>query len=486
MASLNDEKTPLKTTPNTTEVLPEETSSSKKTLTIGEAMEELGCGFGSVLYTLAPYCFMITEGAEATVMAIASLILQCEWGLSTFWTSALQVVSMATAAICALFFSHLGDQFGRRPVMLWTISIVLAAGLLSGLSVNLWQIMVCRAFVGIGQGVGGGPAATFTAEMPTIKYRSLGMSSVGLGWGIGTALSSGLAYLTLGPYSWEGYLIITALLFTPVLILMFFIRESPRYDVRVGKLARARETLQTLSKLNFNDSELEDFELVQDPNLEELEVSTFYHGYQALSRTGYLSDFWKLVAITLTGQFVYMGLIYTAPLYVNKGACYPDEIKREDESCSFDQSVLFDLGVIGLADPISILLGLLFIDRIGRRNLLLITALLPIFVLTPLYFCTSSTFRLITLITLRGFLAVFGWVNFVVASEYFPTSVRSFTSSVIGSCYSFAAVISSFVVQFAYDKSSDLVTGTLQISLVVTLIFVIKIKREMMGQQLEQ
>ena len=485
MASLDDEKTPLKTIPNSTEKSPAETSPSKKTLTIGEAIEELGCGFGSVLYTLAPYCFLITEGAEATVMAIASLILQCEWGLSTFWTSAVQVVSMATATVCALFFSHLGDQFGRRPVLLWTISIVLIAGFFSGLSVNLWQIMVCRAFVGIGQGVGGGPAATFTAEMPTIKYRSLGMTSVGLGWGIGTALSSGLAYLTLGPYNWKGYLIITALLFSPVLIMMFVIRESPRYDVRVGKLARARETLRILSKLNFYDSELEDFELVQDPNLEE-EVSTFYQSYQALSRTGYLSDFWKLVAITLTGQFVYMGLIYTAPLYLNKGKCYPDVAKRKDESCSFDQSVLFDLGVIGLADPISVLLGLLFIDRIGRRNLFLTTSLLPIFVLTPLYFCTSSTFRLITLITLRGFLAVFGWVNFVVASEYFPTSVRSFTSSVIGACYSLAAVVSSFVVQFAYDKSPDLVTAMLQISLVVTLIFVMNIKREMMGQQLEQ
>ncbi|KAL5253915.1 hypothetical protein ACHWQZ_G013618 [Mnemiopsis leidyi] len=486
MTGSSDEKTPLKTVPECTESPFPETPSNRRTLTIGEAMEELGCGLGSILYSLAPYCFLLIEGAEVTVMAVVSLILQCEWGLTKFWTSALQVISMATCTISGLLFSHLGDQFGRYPIMLWTLLIILVAGLLSGLSVNLWQIMVCRALVGVGEGLGAGPAATFSAEIPTIKYRSLSMTSVGIGWGLGTALSSGLAYLTLEPYGWKGYLIVLALMCSPVLILLFFIRESPRYDVRVGKVAKARETLRRLARLNFRESELEDFELVQDPNIEKVEVATLYESYQVLSRTGYLSDFWKLVAITLTGQFVYMGQIYAAPLYLNDGACYVGKVNEEKKSCSFDQSVLFDLGVVGLADPISVLLGLLFIDRIGRRNLFLSTCVLPIFVLIPFYFCTSSTSRVIALMAFRGLLSVFGWTNFVIAAEYFPTSVRSFTSSVVNSCYSLASIFSAFVVQFAYDISPDLLTATLQISLVVTLVFVVNIKREMTGQQLEQ
>ena len=39
------------------------------------------CGFGSVLYRLGPYCFLVISGTEVTVMSVVSLILKCERGL---------------------------------------------------------------------------------------------------------------------------------------------------------------------------------------------------------------------------------------------------------------------------------------------------------------------------------------------------------------------------------------------------------------------
>ena len=195
MGSENNEKSLL-----TAAIEPSSESASRKSHTIGEAIERLGCGFGSVLYGLGPYFFSLMMGAEVVVMSVVSLILKCEWGLSTFWTSTLQIISMITSTIFAFLLSHLGDRYGRRMILIITTIALLSSGILSGLARNLWQLLICRAIVGASGGIGSGPAAAYSAEIPTIKYRSLSMSSVGLGWGIGTALSSGLAYLTLGPY----------------------------------------------------------------------------------------------------------------------------------------------------------------------------------------------------------------------------------------------------------------------------------------------
>jgi MFS family permease len=204
-----------------------------------------------------------------------------------------------------------------------------------------------------------------------------------------------------------------------------------------------------------------------------------------LKTTGYLSDFWKLVAITLGGEFVYMGFIYSAPHYVYNGPCNVINIQH-NKSCSFDDSVLFDLGIIGLADPISLAIGLFLVDRIGRKTLILISTMIPTIVLIPLYFCIPSNLMLIIQVVARGHLAVMGWSIYVISSEYFPTSVRSFTTSVVNAFYSLASVISSFVVQCSFDVSSDLITIIMQITLVLTTILIYSIKREMTGRQLEQ
>jgi len=391
---------------------------------------------------------------------------------------------MIASTIFALLLSHLGDRYGRRVILIIATISLLSSGILSGFAQNLWQLLLCRAIVGASGGIGSGPAAAYSAEIPTMKYRSLSMSSVGLGWGIGTALSSGLAYLTLGPYGWRGYLIIIGLLCSPILFLFFIIKESPRHDVRMGKLENAQETLKTLAYLNCT-KELGEVEITQDNNSEELEITTFYQSYQILRTTGYLSDFWKIVIITLTGKFVYMGMLYAAPLFVDEGPCHSGKITQK-QFCSFDNSVLFDLGVIGLAEPVSLVIGLLLLDKIGRRNMLFISSLIPVFVFIPLYFCIPSALTLTVLLINRGILAVMGWINFVIASEYFPTSVRSFTSSIIGSCSTLTSVIASFAVQYAYHESSGLVVIIMQIALVVSAGVIYSIKREMTGEQLEQ
>ena len=220
-----------------------------------------------------------------------------------------------------------------------------------------------------------------------------------------------------------------------------------------------------------------------------MDVATFFQSYQLLKTTGLTSDFWKLVFLTVTGQFFYLGMLYVAPRFMDNQDSHLNSANiqlQQNQSCAFDNSVLFDLGVIGLAEPISVAIGVLFVDKIGRRNLLFVATILPLFVMIPLYFEISSSLKLIVLIFTRGCMAVVSWLNYVMGSEYFPTSVRSYASSIINVCFSSSAVLSSFAVQYAYDESPTLATAILQVALLVGILGAYSFKREMMGQQLEQ
>jgi MFS family permease len=481
MATKHDEseKTPLTAAEDTS-------SSTGQPLTIGDAIERIGCGFGSILYVLGPYGVLIMGGAEICVMTIISLIVRCPWNLSTVYVSALQITGPAFFAIFSVFLSNLGDKYGRKPVLLLNTFGTIVFGILCGFCNDFWQLLVCRAIFGAFMGVGLGPASSYSTEIPTIKFRAFGMASNGLGFGIGTAVSSGLAYLTIGPLGWQGYVMVTALICLPFFFVLLLIRESPRHDVQVGKVHEAQKTVKILSKLNCTSDQLDNYEIAEVPNFTiEQEGNTFFQGYQVLKRAGYAFDFWNLACVCSTAQFGHISILYVGPRLMNAGYC-SSSVFVKNQSCSFDKSVLFDLGVIGLTDPIGIILGLLVVNQIGRIKLIRVAIIIPMLSLALLYVCAGSKYLLTVLSVTRGSLAILSWSVFVVAGETFPTSVRSFVSSIIFACTSIAGLTSSFVMQYAFELNPLCAIIIIQAALFISGVFSCFIKRETAGTQLDQ
>jgi hypothetical protein len=425
-------------------------------------------------------------GAEISVMTIVSLMLRCPWNLSTVEMSALQIIGQVFLTISTISLSNLGDKFGRKPIVLLSNFGTLVFGILCGFCKEFWQLIVCRAFVGAFVGVGFGPALSHSAEIPTIKFRAFGMASNGLGWGIGTAVSSGIAYLTIGTFGWQGYLIATALICLPFFFVLLFIRESPRHDVQAGKVHEAQKTVEILSKLNCTADQMVNCEIAEDRNFtSERDGNNFYQSYQALRQTGYAFDFWKLVGVNLTAQFGYTSILYVGPRLMNEGYCTSD-IFAKNRSCSFDDSVLFDLGVIGLADPVSIALALLVVNRVGRIRLALAATIFPILSLALLYICVGSRYILAILLLTRGSLSILSWLILVLGGESFPTSVRSFVNSIFAGCYGIAGVTSSFAIQYAYEEIPIIPLIVIQVMLFISAVLLCFIERETAGTQLDQ
>src|SRR2546422_4075266 len=59
---------------------------------------------------------------------------------------------LLTATVSGPIYGKLSDLFGRRPVLLFAVTVFLVGSLLSGLSREMWQLVGFRALQGLGAG----------------------------------------------------------------------------------------------------------------------------------------------------------------------------------------------------------------------------------------------------------------------------------------------------------------------------------------------
>src|ERR687885_1836522 len=59
---------------------------------------------------------------------------------------------LLTATISGPIYGKLSDLFGRRPVLLFALTVFLIGSALSGLSREMWQLVGARALQGLGAG----------------------------------------------------------------------------------------------------------------------------------------------------------------------------------------------------------------------------------------------------------------------------------------------------------------------------------------------
>ena len=85
---------------------------------INDALENAGCGLGTLLYTLGTFLFCCLQGPKVVTLAIVGPVLKCDWNLGPFSLSLLQMsTNFSMMCSCGLTSPH-SDKFGRRPMAL--------------------------------------------------------------------------------------------------------------------------------------------------------------------------------------------------------------------------------------------------------------------------------------------------------------------------------------------------------------------------------
>ena len=242
-------------------------------------------------------------------------------------------------------------------------------GSLSALSQNMWHLIISRTLVGAVFAFCGPAAAVYPAEVTNVRWRTFALSAIGLAWGIGSALTSAIAYFTMDRFGWRGVLLASAVVFSPSILMVFMAKESPRLDLYKGNVKSAENTVNFLSKWNGKEQSITLQHNVEECGLDEGSTPVHtYSGIWSIIRTsGKLLDLILIVILFYISIFMYYSLSYATPRFLNENFCSGQNTTK-DASCVFDKGVLFDIGVVGLSEPIACLISVYVLDKIGRRR----------------------------------------------------------------------------------------------------------------------
>jgi len=195
-------------------------------------------------------------GYDIGVNTSVSQLIQSSLSLSDvkleLFMGSLNLFSM----VGAIFSSHISDIFGRRGGFL-----VAAVGFIFGiltmsLSKSFEMLFFGRIFVGLGVGFGLAIDPVYISELCPREHRGrlVTWSEIALNMGIVIGFSSGLIFKDINPEMAWRFMFASGIILPSILILLviYFMPESPRWLISKGRLEEARYILSRVYPKDFN------------------------------------------------------------------------------------------------------------------------------------------------------------------------------------------------------------------------------------------
>ena len=417
-------------------------------------------------------------GFDTVVISGANLPIKDLWSTSPFFHGFF-IMSMALwgTVLGALFGAYPSNKFGRKKTLCWIGIFFLISALGSALAMDPYTFSFFRFIGGLAVGVSSIAAPIYISEISTSKNRgSLGtLFQLSLVFGMLIAFFSN--YLLTGfqgVSDWRWMLGIEALPALIYLIMTFFIPDTPRWQTLFKNNDKA--AIRTLRQIYEDDQKAESV-LNQ---IKSADVNSI-NNEKLIAKTNN-----KIIALAFLISF------FNQLSGINFILYYAPEIL---EMAGFGtKASLFNSVLIGVIMIIFTFLGLLFIDRLGRRQLLILGSLGYILSLTGVsmsfYFQSSPEWIAFYIFSFIASHAVGqGAVIWVFISEIFPNRIRAKGQSFgAGVHWVFAAIITLLApaVITIYETNPWPIFSFFAVMMVLQLVFSIFIMPETKGKSLEE
>jgi MFS transporter, AAHS family, 4-hydroxybenzoate transporter len=194
----------------------------------------------AVLCALVQMC----DGYDLNSVAWAVPSLIHEWHLppSTFAMAFLW--SSIGIMVGALSAGPIGDRFGRRPLLLGSLTLFGIASLLSAVVGTLSVLSLLRFFTGVGIGGGFSGAAALSGDYAPHRLRATMIMATFTGAPIGGFLGGQIVALLLAQWGWRMIFVLGGIFpLAPVPVLVLWLPESPRFLATKKKLSPRTATL---------------------------------------------------------------------------------------------------------------------------------------------------------------------------------------------------------------------------------------------------
>jgi len=420
-----------------------------------------------VLYLTIFVCSIgaAVQGWDQTGSNGANLSFPKEFGIATpegapFNVYNEMVVGLANAApylgsafVGCWLSDPLNNFFGRRGTIAIAAVFCIIPVIGSALTHSWWEMFICRFLLGLGMGAKGATVPIYAAENSPAAIRgALVMSwQMWTAFGIMLGNAANLALGGLGKIAWRlqlGSAIVPAL---PLLAMIYFCPESPRWLMKKNRYVDA---FASLKKLRFSDLQAaRDLYFIHvQLEIEEKIIghTNFFTRFTGLFSTprvrrATLASFTVMIAQQMCG--INIIAFYSSTIFVEAGF-------------TTQQALLASLG-FGIINFVFAFPAFWTIDRFGRRTLLLLTFPNMAWTLLVAGLCnlipakhedgTVNDAHLALIILFIYLFAMFyspgeGPVPFTYSAEAFPLSHREIGMGfAVATCLFWAAVLTMFL-----------------------------------------
>ncbi|KAI6181698.1 Solute carrier family 22 member 4 [Aphelenchoides besseyi] len=170
----------------------------------------------------------------------------------------LQTIQAIGSGIGALLGGHLADAFGRKWVSYTGGFLMCSFGIFGGLSPNWIVLLIAMFGMGISYGVLIDALMTLASETVGPKYRIV--QTLAFQWSLAMQLAALTAWFSR---DWRSYLLILNGLCSPVLLLMLFWVESPRWLIQKRRYKEACKSLNKISWWNGCETRFSERDLIK-------------------------------------------------------------------------------------------------------------------------------------------------------------------------------------------------------------------------------
>jgi EmrB/QacA subfamily drug resistance transporter len=145
-------------------------------------------------------------------------------------------VYLLTATISGPIYGKLSDLFGRRPIVIWAVSLFLIGSILSGLSQQMWQLILFRGLQGLGGGAIFPVSLAVVADLYTPAERGKYLGFFGAVFGLSSLLGPGIGGFITDSFTWHWIFYVNVPLGLIALVILWRLLPSIRRPDAVGHI----------------------------------------------------------------------------------------------------------------------------------------------------------------------------------------------------------------------------------------------------------
>ena len=423
-------------------------------------------GLGGILY-----------GFDMGVIAAALVYVRDSFHLSTLMQEVLVIAVLIGVMIGALVGGTIADRIGRRKTLVWGAILFIAGSVVAPLSPNVYVLFVARALLGIAVGFTSVTAPVYVSELAPPQSRGMLIGLYQFALTLGIALADLVGYWFAGSQAWRlmfAFGLLPAVLF---LFMVLTVPESPRWLFAQNRVAEAESVLKSYTDEAGARLLLEDIRISLMTKME--------RRWSAL---------WS--PAVRGSLFIAVGFMLLAPATgINAVVYYGPQIFTL-AGISSSKSAIFATLVVAITNVLATVIGLLLVDRAGRKPLLYVgiggmtVALLVLSLCFHNQAALGPSLGIIATVCLMFYITCYafsmGPIAWIIVSEVFPLRVRG--RGVAAATLSFGT--SNFLISLTFLSLIKAAGNSLTFAIfaafcILTLIFVRYVIPETKGRELE-